>query len=386
MLNEVGKTMTSTSDLGKLMNVIMDAALGELGVEMGSVILLNRKERTLKPGIVRGNVQDPLLSSKRLDGQGILLKLLRKNKSLLVEEVEEDPFFKGLKKEIPGIQSLICVPMRVKDRSLGLLNMYSKESEGGFHRDHLNFISSLASQASVTMANIYLINERIQEERLAVMGRMTSYVMHDLKNSLTSIRGFTELIGDDDLTREDRKGFIDIVTSEISRIVGMTEELLEFCRGKKGVLQLAECEVSALIREILPLLEKDLRARGITVRTDLKYSGTIQADKEKLKRVFFNLTTNARDAMSEGGELTITSDQVGEFVLFSFKDTGCGIPRELQKRMFDPFVSVGKSHGTGLGMTIVKKIVGEHRGTISVESEVGEGTTIHIKLPRKQSI
>jgi signal transduction histidine kinase len=121
------------------------------------------------------------------------------------------------------------------------------------------------------------------------------------------------------------------------------------------------------------------------MQTDLRYTGIIQVDKEKLKRVFFNLASNARDAMLEGGELTIISECIGDFVLFSFKDTGSGISRELQKRIFDPFVSEGKAHGTGLGMAIVKKIVDEHQGTIEIESEVGRGTTITIKLPRKQA-
>lgn len=385
ILNEVGKTMTSTLDVDKLMNVIMDAALGELGVEIGSVILFNKKSKSLKVGIIRGISQDPILSSRNLNGKAVLLKLLKKNRPLLIEDIEESAFFNVLKKDMPEIQSFISVPLKMKNQELGVINIYGRDSESFFTKDHLSFVSSLASQASITLANISLTNERIQQERLAAMGRMTSYVIHDLKNSLTSIKGFTELIGDEDLTKNDRKNFIDIVTNEISRIIGMTQELLEFSRGKKGVLQFGEYEVSALIGEILPLLEEDFRTRRMHIRADLQYSGTIQVDKEKLKRVFFNLASNARDAMLENGELTIISNYRDDFVLFSFKDTGSGISKELQKRIFDPFVSEGKAHGTGLGMAIVKKIVDEHHGIIEIESDIGRGTTITVKLPQKQS-
>jgi signal transduction histidine kinase len=105
-----------------------------------------------------------------------------------------------------------------------------------------------------------------------------------------------------------------------------------------------------------------------------------------MKRVFMNIVTNARDAMPDGGALTITSQLVNDMIQFAFIDTGCGMPPELQARMFEPYVTEGKSHGTGLGMAIVKDILDKHHAQIEVESVVSQGTTIRIALPRIQPI
>jgi len=123
--------------------------------------------------------------------------------------------------------------------------------------------------------------------------------------------------------------------------------------------------------------------RNISIHTNLSYTGKCQIDVTKMKRVFMNILWNARDAMPEGGTLTITSRLIDDIVQIEFADTGCGMSPELQTRFLEPLVTEGKPHGTGLGMTIVKEILDQHQGHISVKSLVGEGSTLRISLPRR---
>src|SRR5262249_23604245 len=101
----------------------------------------------------------------------------------------------------------------------------------------------------------------------------------------------------------------------------------------------------------------------------------------KLLRVFYNIASNAADAMPEGGTLCVSTGRQKDRLLIEFTDTGTGMTPEVRARIFEPFMTHGKSHGTGLGMSIVKKIVDDHNGTIEIESEPGKGTSVKIFLP-----
>lgn len=237
-----------------------------------------------------------------------------------------------------------------------------------------------ALQASGTSGNTQEMIPPVEEERMAVIGKMASTIVHDVKNAFTAIRSCAEVMAADELDPHDRKDFAQMIVSEIDRSVDMTQELLEFSRGKTRALNVQRYSAMALVQDLIAVVQHDFVSRQITIHTDLQYSGELQVDLEKMRRVFMNIITNARDAMLEGGTLTITSRQVGEMIQFEFIDTGCGISPELQARMFEPLVTEGKPHGTGLGMAIVKDILDKHHAPIEVESVVGQGTTIRILL------
>jgi signal transduction histidine kinase len=98
-------------------------------------------------------------------------------------------------------------------------------------------------------------------------------------------------------------------------------------------------------------------------------------------RVFYNIASNARDAMPQGGSLTVVTEPSNGFVKIEFTDSGSGMPEEVKRKIFEPFMTYGKKHGTGLGMAIVKKVIDDHKGRIEIDSELGKGTTIRIFLP-----
>ncbi len=240
---------------------------------------------------------------------------------------------------------------------------------------------NIPAQAIMTSSSgIPAAHYATREERLVIIGKMTSMVIHDVKNSFTAIRSCAEVIGDDDLDPYHRKDFARMIVGEIEHGVEMTQELLEFSGGQQGKLHVTMCSVKELIHDILVVIEYDFARRNIAVQTQLHYTGPVEIDGKKMNRVFMNIITNARDAMLDGGTMTIASRRVNGEIQFEFSDTGCGMSPELQARMFEPFVTTGKSHGTGLGMVIVKDILDQHHAYIEVESVIKQGTTITITL------
>ena len=212
------------------------------------------------------------------------------------------------------------------------------------------------------------------------------YLMHDVKNALTGIVSCAEVLGVGELEPEEKEEFFRIIASEIERVVGMTQDLMDFASGKHQALQLQSLHVNDFMQSLLSIIKHALAGRNISIQLDLQYTGQFQVDVEKMKCVFLNIVYNARDAMPDGGSLTITSRIVNDVIQFEFTDTGCGMSPELQARFLEPFVTAGKPNGTGLGMAIVKDILDQHHGRIEAESAVAKGTTIHISLPQVQRV
>jgi signal transduction histidine kinase len=167
---------------------------------------------------------------------------------------------------------------------------------------------------------------------------------------------------------------------QVDRFVNMTQEILDFTRGVSAT-NFQELEFSEIMDGVLSFIEKDLEKNNVKLRKNAQFKGIVKMDQDKMVRVFYNIASNARDAMPQGGSLTVATSERNGYVRIDFTDTGTGMPEEVKKHIFEPFMTYGKKHGTGLGMAIVKKVIDDHKGRIEIDSEMDKGTTISIHLP-----
>jgi signal transduction histidine kinase len=195
------------------------------------------------------------------------------------------------------------------------------------------------------------------------------------------IRGFVTFLARDDLPTEKRQQMARTVMNAIDTFTGMTQEILDYAHGDSTLI-LQPVNVRSLVESVCSFLETNFAGKGIETKMALAFSGKLVMDAEKMRRVFYNIASNAYDAMEQGGIFTITSDLNDNCVEFHLKDTGPGIPEQIQDTLFEPFVSWGKEHGTGLGLAIARKIVEDHGGDIEVVSETGQGADFVIRLPQ----
>ena len=225
--------------------------------------------------------------------------------------------------------------------------------------------------------------ELLHSERLAAVGNVAAAVVHDFKNPMAVISialGLLDRKGDDPVVR---KGYLEKIKNEIQRVVSMTQDILEFSRGAENItLNLTWWDLSQMLEELTSSLSDSYSESNIKLNFKNTYSGQIRGDRYRLLRVFENLLSNAKEAMTGGGEIWVeVGEQNGEIVT-RFKDNGPGIPEEIKQRLFEPFVTYGKPTGTGLGLAISKRIVQEHGGRIEFESTLGRGTTFTIYLSK----
>jgi signal transduction histidine kinase len=220
-----------------------------------------------------------------------------------------------------------------------------------------------------------------QAERLAALGEMVAGVSHEIKNPLGIIRSTAELLGGMPHANETQKRLSGVITEESSRLNRVVTEFLDFARPQTPSLH--ECNLSEIIEKNLSFLEPELEKKGIVVNKDLNgRSFKLQADQELLYRAFLNIFINAMQSMNDGGDISVRVEEEKTHYLIEIEDTGCGISQENVKKIFNPFFTT-KEKGSGLGLSIVGKIIEGHRGTIGVESGEGEGTKVKIQLLRK---
>ncbi len=234
-----------------------------------------------------------------------------------------------------------------------------------------------------------------QSQRMEAIGRLAGGIAHDFNNLLTVIRGYSQLslleIKEDDKLR----GNIEEIQKATQRASDLTRQLLAF--GRRQIMKMKVIDLNLLIRELDKMLRRVIGEDIELVTILAEDLGRIKADPGQIEQVIINLAVNARDAMSEGGKLTIKTQNVeidedyvwahvgvtsGSYAMLSITDTGCGMTPEVKDHLFEPFFTtkeVGK--GTGLGLSTVYGIVKQSRGNIWAYSEPGRGTTFKIYLP-----
>ena len=244
-------------------------------------------------------------------------------------------------------------------------------------RLHMNFLRSVTER--LRSVNSHFITEVMRTERLSLVGSMANSIIHDLKNPICIIRGCCDLIaGQSNDPRQLQ--LIKMMDNAVDGMLAMTQELLDYARGHAGL----KCETVTIWRLLDELNTQSLcllPGKNIQFAKDIRYDGDLHIDLARFVRVLCNLIKNAQEAMPHGGILTIATGLVENEVFIRISDTGIGIPSEILPRLFEPFVTHGKSHGTGLGMAIAKSVVTAHEGKISVASVQGSGTTVEVRLP-----
>ncbi len=234
-----------------------------------------------------------------------------------------------------------------------------------------------------------------QAQKMEAIGQLAGGVAHDFNNMLQAIMGYSQMLLDTLPEQNKDREFIEEIDRAAERASALTRQLLAFSR--RQVLQMQDLDLSKVVEDVAKMIK---RVIGENIRLNVvpgQRMGTIHADCGQMEQVLLNLCVNARDAMPEGGSITIETENVsmdsdycaahawatpGRYVLLSVTDTGCGMDAQTQGRIFEPFFTTKASgKGTGLGLSTVYGIVRQHQGMILVYSEKDRGTTFKVYLP-----
>lgn len=215
----------------------------------------------------------------------------------------------------------------------------------------------------------------LKKEKLSVIGELAAGIAHEIRNPLTSIKGFLQMMKE---TKEVDERFVQIMLDEIERVNQIVSQLLVLAKPQmKAYKPLALHDV---LEYVVGLFTYEAILQNVQLKYEPRTSAVVYGDKNELIQVFVNVVKNALEAMPRGGTLTISAKDEADCVYVIVEDTGKGIEQERLKHIGEPFYTL-KEKGMGLGLTMSMKIIHEHKGTMQIESEVGKGTRVQIMLP-----
>ena len=378
LLIDAAKTVNSTLDLDRLLDVILEAAIKSIAADRGTLYLVDELKSEIWSKALRGT---EIIEIRLPIGKGLSGYVAKTGETINIPDAHNDPRWNPDVDKRSGYRTnnMLCMPMQNRDgKIIGVFQMLNKKG-GPFTTQDEEFINALSIHASIAIENARLAQEMINNERLSAVGRMASTIIHDIKNPMGTLRVYAQVMKKKSGNEEAAK-LADEMIHQVDRFVNMAQEILDFSRGVSAT-HIEETEFGEVMEGVLAFIEKDLTKRNIKLEKNLNFPGKVKIDQDKIVRVFYNIASNAADAMPTGGMLTVTTEEAGGMVKVDFKDTGTGMPEEVKRKIFEPFVTYGKKHGTGLGMAIVKKVMDDHKGKIEIETEMGKGTTIRLLFP-----
>ena len=269
--------------------------------------------------------------------------------------------------------------------SVGMLQDITerKEAEEKLHQTNLLLEQTLAELQEAQQ-------QVIRQERLRVLGQMASGVAHDFNNSLTPILGFTEVLLKFPESLDNRQQtirYLQMMRTAAQDASSVVKRLREFYRLQHNADAFDPVNLNRLVEQVIaltrPKWKDEAMARGLTIalETELAEVPTILGNESELREAITNLIFNAVDAMEADGRIALRTHVEEPFVVLQVSDSGCGMTREAQQRCFEPFFSTKQERGAGLGLSIVSGTIENHDGKISVDSELGEGSTFTVRLP-----
>jgi len=412
-IQETGKAILSILDLEQLLTVIMNLLATVCRIQRATIMLVNDDERCLEyiygmgyGGEVPEEIKNYRVPLDRLSN--ILARVANTGQSEYVPEVKHSSLRKGnvlLARANPT--SVYVVPLITRSKVIGIIATDAVEDHG-VPEETRQTLDVFAPQIAIAIQNARLyqdLKQRMKElnqsrallsraEKLSFLGNMAARLAHEIKNPLTAIGTFIQMLPKKFDDPEFRTEFYQIALEETNRVSNLITELLDLTKTKESNFELGD--LNALIEKMVILVTPQSKGKRISIHTYL--DSTIQKiwmDSEKMKQVVLNLLSNAIEFTSENGKIDVETRHrhfrgKPESVQIKIRDTGIGIPRSNLEMIFDPyFTTKHKSsmhNGTGLGLFIAHQNIQDHGGNIEVESVINKGTTFTLTLPARSEI
>jgi len=392
--------INSSLNLEQVLDNAMKWAEDFMGAEASTVYELDDRSNELVVRLARGEKNGAPLGRVTLKvGEGIAGTVVKTGKPMVIQDVSQEKKFNDKIDRLTGFRtkSAICVPLLLRNRPIGALQVINKKSGEPFFRSDLEILFAIAQHVSIAMENASLYRrleesfavttqelritqeKLIRTERLACMSNLVQGVAHEIRNPITTIGGFARRIKKELGDNRKLEKYVDIILDETARLENIVKRVQDFTETQS--YSPSPTSIEPLVEEVLNASMPQANQLGVRIVKEMAPDlPQVRLDSSQLSVALANLVENALEAMPQGGTLNLKVLREDRSLVITIKDTGCGIPKDQLTAIYDPFVT-SKAKGAGLGLTLVNQVVSNHHGDIRITSEVQKGTVVIIRLP-----
>ena len=373
--------ISSIFNTGRLLRRTLDKIFDVLKADRGFIMLVDENGKlTVKAAKAAEGKSDRIPISRTIINEVIAKQV----GAISANAMSDKRFASGQSVHNFGIRSAICVPIKGRERILGVIHVDCSISEHTYTTQQLRLLTAIGYHTGLAVDNVRLYEAAVQSERLAAVGETVATLSHNIKNILQALTAGIDVVGIG-LGKGDLGQALKawpIVQRNLGRINGMILNMLAFSKSRQPLLESAN--LNHALTECVELMAPLAEERGVMLLSDLNDLPPIPADTAGLHQAVLNLINNAMDAVPDNtGVITVRSsyDSMNRKVVIQVIDNGSGIAPDQIDRIFTPFYSAKGQRGTGLGLAVARKVVLEHHGEIDVSSKPNESTAFTITLP-----
>jgi signal transduction histidine kinase len=391
--------INSSLKIEDVLNYAMEWAEEFMDAEASTVYELDEEKNELFIRIARGEKKEPVEKIKFELGKGISGHVVQSGQPIVIQDVRKEKRFSPKFDRITGFRtrSMICVPLILRGKTIGALQVLNKKSGDLFTQIDVELLTSMSQQIAVAVENAKLyrrlekkfeLNARelktaqdklIRSERLVAMSHLVQGVAHEIRNPVTTIGGFARRIKK--ILKKDTEvdKYLNVILEESERLESLVKQVHEYTRVLAASLTLDD--IRATLHEVVHKFEPVAKQQGVSLVTKMDENLPLtRMASSQIVTALSNIMENAMESMPDGGELVLEAKQRNSQLFIKILDTGYGIRQEYLNSVYDPFFS-SKTHGAGLGLAVVYQIVKNHDGDITIQSQEGKGTSVTIRLP-----
>jgi signal transduction histidine kinase len=400
IMYETIQAVSHILDVDQLLDRIMELVFKSIEADRGCVMVRDPDAGTFEPKAVR--FRDREAPDEIVISRTIMEHVLREKQGVLVSDAAQDTRFKSGASIVRfGIREAICVPMKGRHETLGVLYLdtqstakdivEARRETGKFGEDHLALAIAIAHMAALSVEETRYHQSLLQAERLAAVGQTIATVSHHIKNILQNITSGGDLLkmGIAEMDKELlEKGFA-ITDKNLRKVNDLVLDMLSFSKEREPAIEMID--LNRVTEDVVELVRGRASTQGVKLATQLADDlPPVPADPEGVHRALLNIVSNALDALEgrDNPQVLVGTrlEDDGEWVQIVVRDNGPGIEPHKLGEIFKPFVSTKGARGTGLGLPVSRKIFREHGGDITVKSQPGKGTRFTLRLPMKSPV
>lgn len=375
---KASQSVNSNIKIDEVLNNVVTAATELTDAERGTLYLIDKEKKELWSKIATG---EEIREIHLKIGEGLAGWVAQNRELVNIEDAAQDERFKADYDKSTGYntKSVLCFPIKNReDEIVGVLQLLNSK-KGKFTELDEEFLNAISIQCALALQNAELVEKLLETERVSSLGKMTNFLIQDIKKPVLVSKRYAEHVKTKDLP-EDAAHIIDMILDQLSQVADLVQTTSNYSEGK-AVFRTSRTNLNETLQDYGDRLDSYVRTRNCEIINQFDKDAKVNIDSKEMFQVYNHIIRNACDAMPEGGRIFVSTKVENDNVKLLFKDEGMGIPESIVDKLFEPFMTHGKKNGTGLGLTIAKKIVQGHNGSIYVESMLGEGSTFIIELP-----